>query len=464
MLYRPLETEPGKVSTLANLLRRVAWLVGWLALLNMGLASCSSLPGIATAKHPLTEVSVSAVRKEVPAAIAPLLGKPTDLWGRIAWGLTWERNHPAIKPEIEHILSQPNFFNLLSDRALPGLAWIVSEIERLELPMELALIPVIESMLDPWAYSSQRAAGLWQISPATASHYGLEVNWWYDARLDIPVATEFALSYLAELQQAFGGDWPLALAAYNGGRGRVGRALESASKIHEAAGFWQLKLPRETRRYVPRILALAEIISHPARFNLSLPQLSSEFTYSEVATEGQIELSTIAELARIDLAELRQNNPAHLRWATVPDVSSTLWLPSSSVEEFQTNLAKLDPSERVSWAHYKVAPGDTLSAIAQRFNTQIALISAANALENSLIRSGDTLLIPKGAGNVVVADSLAREWPPKRRPNSTFHKVREGDSLWRIAQRYGTSVVHLANLNGLDPSAYLQLGQRLKLR
>jgi len=118
----------------------------------------------------------------------------------------------------------------------------------------------------------------------------------------------------------------------------------------------------------------------------------------------------------------------------------------------------------VSWAHYKVAPGDTLSAIAQRFNTQIALISAANALENSLIRSGDTLLIPKGAGNVVVADSLAREWPPKRRPNSTFHKVREGDSLWRIAQRYGTSVVHLANLNGLDPSAYLQLGQRLKLR
>lgn len=435
------------------------------ALMNLALLGCTNLSLISSnSGQRLSEIEVTATRKEIPGAIAHILGKPDDLWGRIAWGFSWSRDHPGVKAEIEHILTQPNFFEVLSERALPALPWILAEIERLDLPMELALIPVIESMLDPWAYSSQRAAGLWQISPATASHYGLEVNWWYDARLDIPVATEFALNYLVELQQEFNGDWTLALAAYNSGRGRVARALKSASNTHTPANYWNIKLPRETRRYIPRILALAEIISHPARFNMSLPHLDSAVNYTMVSTGGQIEMAKVAELAGVELGILRATNPAQLRWATAPEVAATLWLPSESVGQFNRRLAQMPPSERVSWAHYTVASGDTLGAIAKRFNTQVALISSANAIQGSLIRTGETLLIPKGSISAARIAAGPREWPPKRRGHAKYHKVKPGDSLWSIAQRYGTSVIQLATINRLDPAAYLRLGQRLKLR
>ena len=452
-------------SVIAICLSRRLTALNVVALMNLVLLGCTNFSLISSnnGEH-LSEIAVTATRKEIPGAIANILGKPDDLWGRIAWGFSWERDHSGVKPEIEHILAQPNFFEVLSERALPALPWIVSEIERLDLPMELALIPVIESMLDPWAYSSQRAAGLWQISPATASHYGLEVNWWYDARLDIPVATEFALGYLVELQTEFNGDWALALAAYNSGRGRVARALKSAGNTHTPADYWNIKLPRETRRYVPRILALAEIISHPARFNMSLPHLNSAVNHTMVSTDGQIEMARVAELAGVELGVLRATNPAQLRWATAPDVATTLWLPSESVDKFSRGLAQITPSERVSWAHYTVASGDTLGAIAKRFNTQVALISSANALTGSLIRSGQTLLIPRGTNSEAKLAAGPREWPPKRRGHAKYHKVQSGDSLWSIAQRYGTSVIQLASINRLDPTAYLQLGQRLKLR
>lgn len=412
----------------------------------------------------LSEITVSAMRKEVPDSILHVLGKPDDLWGRMAWGFTWDRQNHVVHQEIERIVKQPGFFDLLSERALPALPWIISEIERLKLPMELALVPIVESMLDPWAYSSQRAAGLWQISPATASHYGLEINWWYDARLDIPVATEFALSYLVELQQEFDNDWQLALAAYNGGRGRVARAQRKAQAAKQPQGYWQLKLPRETQRYIPRILALAEIISHPARYNLTLPKLPGQLVMQHVPTHGQIELSRAAQLAHMDAGALRRMNPAQLRWATAPAHPDTLWMPTENGVLFAMGLRSLSAEERVEWAHYTIAPGDSLSAIAQRFDTQIALIQSVNALAGSLIRAGDTLMIPKGQLTANRASVAYIDWPPRRPQGSNTYRVRTGDSLWSIAQRYGLPARELARLNKLDPSQYLQPGQRLRVR
>ena len=431
-----------------------------LAVLTLLLAGCASTPP-ETDSDVLTPIAVTAHMRLIPSEIRAVLQRPEDLWGRVGYQLTWQHDEPAVELERKKLLAQPRLFTVLSERASPAFNWIVGEVEKRGLPMELALVPIIESMLDPWAYSSQRAAGLWQISPATAHHYGLEINWWYDARLDIPVATDFALNYLEELHKEFNGDWQLALAAYNGGRGRVSRALKDAERRGVATDYWSLKLPRETRRYVPKLLALSSIIKTPEQWSLILPNLSADVSVMRVATGGQIELARAANLAQMEAGELRRLNPAHLRWATAPEGPGELWIPSDRISLFQDGLAQLSDDQRVEWSHYRIAAGDSLSAIAHRFDTQVNLIKEVNGIQGSFIRAGDELMIPKGGnwqGSLQVA---ARDWPPDRRPRQ--HKVRPGDSLWSIAQRYDLEVDSLTRWNRLDPQRYLQPGQTLQL-
>lgn len=409
----------------------------------------------------LTPITVNASYREVPPHIERLRQTPTDIWGRIAHGLSWQHDGPLVTREREHFLAQPRLFEVLSERAQPALGWIVNEIETRGLPLELALVPVIESMLDPWAYSSQRAAGLWQISPATASHYGLERSWWYDARLDIPLATDFALSYLLELYGEFDQDWELALAAYNGGRGRVSRAITKAERAGRPTDYWSLDLPRETRRYVPRILAMSDLLRHADRYKLELPRIEWAPNMELVSTDGQIELARAAQLAGLNTGELRRLNPGHLRWATGPDSAGTLWLPEDRTAQFSRTLAQLPADQRVEWAHYRIAPGDSLIAIARRFDTQVQLIQAVNDLDGSLIRAGDELMIPKGGDWQASLQVAQRDWPPRRMPRK--HRVRSGESLWTIARRYGVGLEKLTTWNNLDPDAYLQPGQTLRL-
>jgi len=426
------------------------------------LSACSTVPSDRSAPGVnLAYSETTGQRREIPAAIRHVLDRPDDLWGRIAWDVEWRVDDALIAEERAKLLGEANFFELLSTRAVPALPYIVAEIERLKLPMELALVPIIESMLDPWAYSSQRAAGLWQITPATAAYYGLEVNWWYDARLDIPVATEFALNYLLELQQQFDGDWSLALAAYNAGRGRVARAQQRAQQAGGNIDFWALALPQETRRYVPKLLALADILRHADRYNITLPLLTTQPAMTTVRTFGQIEMQRAAELAGLEPGEVRRLNPAQIRWATAPEGSDSLWLPSAHAARFEQALATITLTDRVMWAHYTIAPGDSLSAIAQRFDSQVAVIRSVNALESSLIRAGDTLMIPRAEHWQGDAQPVSTPWPPPRR--SGHYRVKEGDSLWTIAQRHGLKVAELTRLNQLDPAGYLRPGQRLRV-
>ena len=431
----------------------------------VAVTGCAGLSGYrGSTADVLHVIEVSAKRKEVPESIRLVLGRPDDLWGKIAWGLEWQHDDALVEAERAKILAQPGFFDVLSERAFPALPWIISEIERRELPMELALVPVIESMLDPWAYSRQRAAGLWQITPATAAHYGLEINWWYDARLDIPVATDFALNYLMELYQRFENDWELALAAYNGGRGRVSRAQNKARTAGKAADYWHLEIPRETRRYVPRILAIADILRHPERFGISLPVVAGVAPMLLVDTNGQIELQRAAGLAGLQEGELRRMNPAQLRWATAPDSPDQLWVPATHAEQLEQGLTRLPSEDRVRWVHYTIASGDSLIAIARRFDTRVQLIRTVNALSGNLIRAGDTLMIPKGDNSQTSLKLAQTDWPPRRkRTGRLHHQVKSGDSLWTIAQRYGLGVEQLSQMNQLDPQGYLQPGQRLRI-
>lgn len=436
-------------------------------ILGLGLVLICFLPGCTTTLQRdngadvLEMVQVTALPRPIPAEISHALARPTDLWGSIAHDLSWSYDHPSIDAERSGWLSQPFLQATLSERAPILMQWISGEIRRRQLPMELAIVPIVESMLDPWAYSSQRAAGLWQITPSTAAYFGLEVNWWYDARLDIVVATDFALSYLQELYDEFDRDWLLALAAYNGGKGRVRRAMERAG---ENAGtpitLWDLRLPRETARYVPKILALALLVKDTEAWDEPWPSLPGQTELSVINTRDQMDLGKVSAITGLSLERIRRMNPALLRWSTPPEGPHDLLLPAHLHGPLAEARDSMSAEEKMSWYRYQIAPGDSLGAIAARFNTEVQILQSTNGLENSFIRAGDTLLIP-GAGASQVASLGEIDWPPQRRPRR--YTVRSGDSLWSIAHRYDLRVSDITKINNLDSQAYIRPGQTLRL-
>lgn len=347
---------------------------------------------------------------------------------------------------------------MVNERASLYLYHIVSEVERRGLPIELALLPMVESVLDPFATSHFRAAGLWQIMPATGDHLGLQRTWWFDGRRDLRQSTDAALDYLEALHADLDGDWLLTLAAYNAGKGRVLSAMQANRRKGKPTDYWSLSLPRETRSFVPRVVALAQIFAEPEAYDLTLPRLDNRRTFTVVATGGQIEMARAAELAGVDIDTLRALNPGQLRWATAPDGPQELLLPPAAEARFRESIANLSPADRVRWRHYKIRRGDSLITIARQFGTQVGTLRAANDLNGNFIRAGDTLLIPYGSD---WANSLAIAGGDDRIRQG--YQVKRGDSLYRIAGRFKVSIDDILSWNSLQRDDYLQPGQRLTL-
>lgn len=437
---------------------RAALLVLLLAFLA---AACSTQPQqtAGRAPDPATNAGDLLPRAALPASPA-LRSPPDDLWERIRRQLTLHTMHNAqIGAARDHYLEQARYLELISPRARRYLYHLVEAVEARGLPIELALLPLVESALNPFAYSNQRAAGLWQIMPGTADDLGMRRDWWFDARLDVEVSTRHALDYLEKLNEDFDGDWLLTLAAYNGGGARVRRAIARNRARGLATDYWSLDLPRETRRYVPRLIALSTIVGFADGLNVELPPVPNEPAFAAVDTGGQIELLRVAQLAGMDLLEVRRYNPGHLRWATAPGDEHRLLLPTERVPAVAEALADLPPGERVTWEHYRIRRGDSLIRIARRFDTSVDLLRSVNNLRGNLIRAGDTLMIP-GGGDWARSLALAREGSTGVRRGYT---VRRGDSLYEIARRFDVTIDDIVTWNDLDPRRYLQPGQALTL-
>lgn len=392
-----------------------------------------------------------------PSAISP--EDHEDLWARIRVGLSWEAPEDGLVEEaLAHYLAQPAYVEVIGERGALYLHHIVEEVERRQMPLELALLPLVESTLNPYARSPQYALGLWQIMPATGKHLGINSDWWYDGRRDIRESTAAALDYLQSLHDALDGDWMLAIAAYNSGIGRVTRAIANNEAAGKSTDFWSLPLPPETRAYVPRLLALSSLVANPESWDLALPPLANAPAFVPVATTGQIELARAAELAGMELTQLQALNPGHLRWATAPSVQELL-LPPERARTFKTRLASLDADELVQWQRYQVRPGDTLGQIARTFGVEVAALRQANNLRGSLIRAGANLMIPR-AGGATPRPRLALAGDAAERQ---AYQVRRGDSLYRIANQFKVSIEDIISWNALNPGAYLQPGQLLTL-
>jgi membrane-bound lytic murein transglycosylase D len=372
----------------------------------------------------------------------------------------------AVQTELKWFAEHKDYIDRVMKRSEPFLYYILKEAEERNLPTELVLLPIVESAFQPFAYSHGRAAGIWQFIPSTGRSYGLKQNWWYDGRRDIHASTKAALKYLNNLNKMFDGDWMLALAAYNSGSGTVKRAIRKNKKASKPTDFWHLKLPKETRAYVPKLLALKALISDPEKYEITLRCIPYAPGFKQVDAGSQIDLALAAELADMDLDTLYQYNPAYNRWTTSPEGPHTLLLPADAAESFEQNLASVPDSERVRWKRHRIKEGETLSHIAVKYNTTVKHLREVNNLRKNTIRAGKNLLIPVASRDrsdyKLSAGQRKKSIQSKSRGKKRIsHIVQNNESFWTISRRYGVDMHKLAKWNGMAIRDPLRKGQTL---
>ncbi len=415
-----------------------------------------------------TEVTAIPGKTEVEPIAIP----PSDLWQHIRdqFGDIASIDHPRVEAELRWYKNHPDYILRVTKRAAPYLHFIVQTLEQEGLPMELALLPVVESAYDPFAYSHGRAAGLWQFIPGTAKLFKLHDDWWYDGRRDVVASTRAASQFLKRLNQTFKGDWLHALASYNTGPGRVARAVKKNKRDGKDTAFWALKLPRETSTYVPRLIAISKIVAEPERYGVSLTPVPNEPVFELVEIDSQIDLAKIAKLAGISMDEVYRFNPGFNHWATSPKGPNYIVLPLEVSHIFRENLAQLPKEQWLSWTRYVVKRGDVLGTIAQRHNSDVATLKKVNKLRNNNIRIGEVLLIPTASSSdsaYGLSESNRLENHQQRLARraelADEYTVQAGDSFWTIARRYNVTVAQLAKWNGMASRDPLRVGKVLKI-
>ena len=410
---------------------------------------------------------------EAPAEPAPVAGvtpaQYADLFDRMRNGFKLETTqNKAIEQQLNWFVNNPDYLERSFGRSELYLYHIVAELEARGMPLEIALLPIVESAFEPYAYSRAAASGLWQFIPDTGSRFGLKQDWWYDGRRDVVESTRAALDYLQSLHDEFNGDWLLAIAAYNCGEAAIERAVELNQTAGRPIDFWSLKLPKETKAYVPKLLAMRRLVADPESLGLVISPIPNQPYFARVETKGQIDLKVAAEVAGVTSEEVYELNPAYHRWATDPSGPHFLLLPVDGALVFTQNISQLTDDERMRSMHYRVGHGDSVSSVARRFHTTPNVIRELNDVPAGALTVGMDLRVP----------SANTELPPKvmlaaarvdgrvrgmRRPHVHIHVARAGDSLWGIARRAGMDVNTLASMNGMHPSDTLKAGQRIKL-
>jgi membrane-bound lytic murein transglycosylase D len=465
------------------------WL-NWIAILAaLAAAPAMGAPesaGIAAASAPATA--------SVPALPDPF-GDPDDvpmpdpdLWHRIRFGFALEPLDSGLVAEHENwYSSRPEYIKRFVDRGSRYLHYIVEQVEKRHMPMEIALLPVIESAFTPKAMSRAKASGIWQFIPSTGKNYGLTQNWWRDNRNDVIAATDAALNYLQRLHDMFG-TWEHALAAYNCGEGCVGRAIAYNQKRGLPTDFLSLRLPPETRNYVPKLIAVKNIVLSPASYGIEIDSIPDQPYFTTVQAPARIDVKLAAKLAGMSEEDFVALNPAHNKPVAVGgnDGMNTLVLPLDRAEAFRTNLEGYD-KPLVTWTQYPARRGEAIDAIAKRHGVTAAQLRAAN---DSLkldkrgrlrsagpvlvpIRGGPTVLpgapAPKAARVTVTTPTASSAGAPRAiaRPTPAAtagtYVVRTGDTLYGIAQRFNVAVEALRQANRLGAGAMIRPGLKLQL-
>ncbi|MGL9734616.1 MAG: murein transglycosylase D [Symbiopectobacterium sp.] len=386
-----------------------------------------------------------------------------DLWNFISDELKMEvPDNVRIRAQKTRYLKNKSYLYDVILRAEPYMYWIVEQIKQRKMPMELVLLPIVESAFDPKATSSANAAGLWQIVPGTGLNYGLKQNQWYDGRRDVVASTTAALDMMQHLNTMFDGDWLLTIAAYNSGEGRVLQAVKANKAKGRSTSYWALALPRETSLYVPKMLALSNILKNSKKYGIELPKPNESRALSQVDLGQQMELTQAAEMAGLSLTKLKSYNTGYKRDVTAPNGPHYIMVPKAHAEQLKDSLedgdiAPVQPTKLAQLSantEYKVRSGDTLSGIAAKLK-----VSAQDLHKWNNLVSANALKV--GQSLQVVQASAGSK---KGNGNSITYQVCKGDSLASIARRHGVDIADIMRWNSIiNKKANIHPGDRLTL-
>ena len=380
--------------------------------------------------------------------------EPFDLWERIRDDLTFSipESYEDMDRYRNRFIKNQHAVNRLSKSGQRYLFHTVKRAEELGVPVELALLPFVESEFDPYAQSLYGATGIWQFLPATGREWGLKTNWWYDGKRDVIASTEAALNFLLYLHQKFDNDWLLAIAAYNAGPGRVNRAIRENKEKGLATDFWSLRLPKETSAYVPKLLVLSELIKDPSSFGVTLPSIANRPYFTKIETPGQVDLMQAADLAGMTPEAIYELNPGFSQWATDPSGPHYLLLPTGIADRFLIQLSSLEEVELVQWERYKIKRGDTLTRIAKQYSIEVPVLMEINQMDSDIIYANQEIMVPRGPA-----------WANTFVPKARTYEVVKGDTLWGISKKFGVTIQDISLWNDLGLTTPLQIGQEIKI-
>ncbi len=408
--------------------------------------------------------SPAGIAVTTPVLVSETSLQQNDLWQRIRNGFAMpELDSPLIARHEQWYTDRPDYVARMMERSRRYLYFITEEVEKRGMPTEIALLPMIESAFNPSAYSIGNASGIWQFIPSTGRNFGLQQNWWYDGRRDIVSATKSALDYLQKLHDQFG-DWELALAAYNWGEGAVERAVEHNRKRGLPTNYASLKMPDETRNYVPKLLAVKNMVSNPEKFGLALEPVPNQPYFAAVATARHIDVKLAAKLADISLDEFTALNPAHTRPVILQENAEVLLLPVDKAETFRTNLGNYN-EPLVSWQAYRTKKGERFDKVAPRFGLSVAKLKSINGLSpRAKTSNGQSLLVPLNGDDASTEfEAFNTHLAPTDIPlgRTVSHTVKQGETLSSISRRYHVSVGKLQswnnNISNLNPGQTLTI-------
>ncbi|WP_087721642.1 transglycosylase SLT domain-containing protein [Pandoraea sp. PE-S2T-3] len=391
-----------------------------------------------------------------------------DLWARIRHGFSIpDLDTDLAQDRTQWYAQRPEYVERMIQRSNKYLFHIVEELERRHMPTELALLPFVESAYNPQALSTAKAAGMWQFIPSTGKTYNLKQNMFQDERRDVLASTTAALDYLSKLYAMFG-DWHLALAAYNWGEGNVQRAIDRNQAQGLPTDYLSLRMPTETRYYVPKLQAIKNIIAHPDLYSVKLPEIPNHPYFVSVTTKRDIDVALAAKLADLPLDEFRALNPSFRKPVILGAAQPQILLPFDSAEVFQKRLKGYD-KPLSSWTTYTSASRERPEDVARKLGVDAAVIRSVNNIAPRMrLKAGSTLLVPRSddidedisasvATNAVLA--LEPDLPDTRK---VMVRARKHDTLAAVASRSGVSVAQIKGWNHLRRDA-LTGGQLLVL-
>ncbi len=381
--------------------------------------------------------------------------QPTDhqheLWGAVASRFTLPvPDNARVDAEVRRYARHPEYLREVSERAEPYLYMIVEKLEAANLPLELTLLPIVESAYLPQALSSSSAAGIWQFIPSTGTYFGLERDAFYDGRRDIEASTDAAVTYFSQLRGMFDDDWPTVIAAYNGGQGTLLNAIRHNEQRGRPTDFWSLtQIRKETQDYPARLFALVKIFSQPEKYGFAPHPIENRPALAQVKLERSVSLVKLADMTGMDHDELYRLNPGFGRSIT-GDKPRQLLVPREARGRFDVDTLNSAASAAEDWQRYTFVRGDSFYRIAQRYGSSVDELLAINRRQSAVARPGQEILVPTGRVDRAIASGNAR-----------IHTVQSGESLWAISRQHGVKLAELRRMNAYGDNPVLRPGDKV---